>query len=59
VYTKKVGVLEMPEGYEAVLEIQNKFRKKIVNAIKPWLFVGLGLLLLVFFLRKRRKNNAS
>jgi len=51
-YTKKYGVLDMFEGYEAVKEVENKFKRKIIGAIKPWL-IGLGVVLIGWFIRKR------
>ena len=51
-YTVKFGVLEMPEGYEAVEEITNK----IIRNIVPW---GIGLVVLLIggiVLWRRRKR---
>jgi len=57
-YTKKYGVLDMFEGYEAVKEVENKFKRKIINALKPWL-IGLGILFIVWFIRRRWKKKEA
>lgn len=53
-YVKKYNVLTMPEGYEAVKEVQFKFRRKIQKHVMPWL-IGLGILLVGLFIRRTIK----
>lgn len=51
-YTKKYGVLDMFEGYEAVKEVENKFKRKIITASKPWI-MGVLILLAGWIIWKR------
>jgi len=44
-YAKKYSILEMFDGYEAVKEVENKFKPKIIGAIKPWLIVFVLILI--------------
>ena len=57
-YTKEYAVLNMFEGYEAVKEVENKFKRKIINAVKPWL-IGLGLLLIALLVRRRLRKQQT
>ena len=57
-YTQKFGVLEMFDGYEAVKEVENKFKRKIIAALKPWL-IGLGSFLIIWSIWRRRKKISS
>ncbi len=54
-YTEKFKVLGMFDEYEAVKEVENKFKRKIINVLKPWL-LGLAGLLIIWFIRRRRKK---
>ena len=58
VYTKEYAVLNMFEGYEAVKEVENKFKRKIINAVKPWL-IGLGLLLIALLVKRRLRKQQT
>lgn len=53
-YATTMGVLEMPENYSVMLEIQRKFKVHLLELVTPWL-IGLGVLLVGLFLRRRRK----
>ena len=57
-YAEKMDVLEMGTEYEAQLELQNKIRVIIVNAIRPWI-VGILILGVGFFLWRRRKRRIA
>ncbi len=57
-YTEKYKVLEMDEDYQAVKEVENKFKRKIIKAVKPWL-IGLGILLIGLFLRRQWKKKQA
>lgn len=57
-YTKKYAVLDMFEGYEAVKEVEYKFKRKIINAVKPW-FIGLGLFLIAWFVRRKLRKKQT
>lgn len=46
-YANEFKVLEMAEDYDLMSEVRRKFRVKVINAIKPWLF---GLLVILLFL---------
>lgn len=54
-YAVKFKVLDMPEGYQAVKEVEAKFRRKIKKAVTPWL-IGLGVLVVALFIRRRRRK---
>lgn len=59
IYKKEMGVLEMPDDYEAVKEVQNKLVRKVKKAVMPWL-VGILFVFVGFFIGKRyRKNRVS
>ncbi len=57
-YTAKFGVLEMPQNYSVMGEIQRKFKAQIVEKITPWL-IGLGVLLIALFLRRRSRKQVA
>ncbi|MFT4536835.1 MAG: arylsulfatase A-like enzyme, partial [Saprospiraceae bacterium] len=54
------GVLEMPEGYETLKEVEAKFKMKVKKAATPWI-IGIGLILLGLFIRRkiRKKTQPS
>ena len=54
-YSQKMGVLEMGTEYEAQLELANKIKVIISNAIRPWLIGFIGLLVGFFVWRRRKK----
>ncbi len=57
-YTKEYGVLEMGINYEPLNEIQNKFRKQLVGAVRPWLITFLCLIIIVIFGRRLKQRYA-
>jgi len=54
-YAAKVGVLDMPQNYSVMGEIQRKFKVHLMELATPWL-IGLVGLIIVFFLRRRRRK---
>lgn len=54
-YSLEYGVIEMPEDYDVYVEIQYKFLRKVRDKSWPWL-LGIGLILLAIFIRKRNKK---
>lgn len=57
-YKAAVGVLEMPDDYETVKEVTAKLMRRIKAAVKPYL-IGLGILLIGLFIRRRMKKSNS
>ena len=57
-YKEKHGVLEMPEGYEAVGEVTQKLIRNIKKKVLPW-FIAFVVALAGFIVwRRRRKRNS-
>ncbi|MFT4760921.1 MAG: arylsulfatase A-like enzyme [Paraglaciecola sp.] len=54
-YVKKYKVLEMPEDYEVVKEVENTFWRDIKRKVTPWL-VGLvvGIVFLIWWRRRKK-----
>jgi arylsulfatase A-like enzyme len=57
VYAADVGVLEMPENYEVIKEVERKFKKEIIKKVLPWIIGFIALFIIFRVLRKRRKKN--
>ena len=56
-YTEKMGVLELGTEYEAQLELQEKMKLILLNAIRPWV-IGFIILFIGFFIWQRRKRTS-
>ncbi len=54
-YKTKFGVLDMPEGYEVVKEIEQKFIQKLKKNVLPWL-IGIVILIIGLRIRRRRRK---
>ena len=56
-YKEKHGVLEMPEGYQAVGEVTQKMIRKIKKKVLPWVALFfVGLVGFVVWRRRQRKT---
>ncbi len=59
-YTAANGVIEMGINYEALNEIQNKYRAQLVKVVKPWVFGFLAVfVVLIIWIGRRRKRQVA
>ena len=52
-YTSNNNVLKMAEDYDLMLEVQRKFKVKIMKKVLPWV-LGFIVLVIALFIRKKR-----